>query len=732
MTRTFSLGPIPPPSKLVGTGFLDSFRTRIVVLILLVLGAVGFVATIGLARHEREQLIAAKAMAVTMTTELFAFTVSAALDLGDERDVAERMEPLRANRAIVYAAVWKSSPRQPTGELGTPPASAPPFGGPGVVQSSAYLTIVRPVLGPTGNTIGHVGVQISLEPENLNYIVLRRRMAMGAIATVLFTFALLFAALHWGVVARLQKVAQAATKLRAGENVRAKVYGRDELGQLGSAFNDMADAIVEREYHLANALGRLQTLLDHMGQAIVTFNTRGRILGDRSRQAEQLFGPGLREGASIIELLYPPGRDQIVESDSFVAWIDAVAESGAADWSELGELAPRSVTLVRDSGHINDLDLEFRLVQRDNAPDCIMLIATDTTQRKRLERVMAQVEQKHKKTEAALRWLLAGGGQLFVRFLDHARSRLGVALRTLRGAAPLDAEQIGQVFRDVHTVRAEARCFDLGTADNALVQVESSLAELRGGAIVDPVAIAQRREEMSRWMDVGLAALDKAEQQFVDRSPIGREVLDQMTVRRSDLERLVQLTAGRRDEVAKLARAMTARPFGESVVTVVDAAPRWAERVGKRIRVEVHGAECRVPGRLAERLPGILSHLVRNAIAHGIELSTLRVEAGKPPIGTIQLVCEGSAEAPMIRVEDDGRGLDVDALGSGSPEVAVEAAMRAGVTTLGHANVLAGYGVGLDAVRTELSKLDYEIELQHEQAKGTAVTLHPRQPGIAK
>ena len=720
---------IAASSKRAETGLLHSVTTRIVVLTLSVLVIVAIVASLGLARREREQLVAAKTLAVSMTTELFAGTVSAALDLGDERDVAERMTPLRSNAAIVYAAVWRSAFDQPVGELGHRPLDAPSFDTQGVSRQGNYLRVMRPVLGPAGETIGRVGLLVSLEAENRAFRASQGRIAIGALATVVVTFAMLVVVLRWGIVTRLQNLSHAALQLENGHNIRVTVHGKDEVSQLGRAFNAMADAIIEREHRLAHALRRLQALLDHMGQAIVTFDAKGRVLGDRSRQAEQVFGPALVEGSSIVTLLYPAERDQLVEAESFSTWIEAAFNSEGTDWSTVAELAPANVTLRRDSGINTELDLEFRWVSGQVGSHCVMLIATDATQRRRLERVIAQKEREHAKTVSDLCWLASGGGQRFVRYLESARSRLHATIRAVGDRAGLTAAAVGQIFRDVHTVRAESRCFDLDPVDKCLIQVELQLAEIRSGAIRESQAIAEGQAVMAQGLNAAIAALDQAEQQFVENSPIGLSVLDQMTVRRSDVDRIVKLASGRDDELAKLTLTLTARPFGETVVTVIGAAPRWAEHVGKKIKIELSGAERRVPGRLAEHLPGILSHLVRNAIAHGIEHSSVRVEAGKPAVGTIRLTCEGAEDAPIIRVEDDGRGLDVDGLGQGDPERAARAALQAASTTCSQPSALAGFGVGLDAVRNDLVELEYVIELRQESTKGACVTLSPRRIG---
>jgi hypothetical protein len=220
----------------------------------------------------------------------------------------------------------------------------------------------------------------------------------------------------------------------------------------------------------------------------------------------------------------------------------------------------------------------------------------------------------------------------------------------------------------------------------------------------------------------------------VEASPIGRAVLEQINVRRPDLARLCELALAQGGEIAALAERLSARTLGEIVASVGERASGWADTVQKRARVEVDGREVLVPERLARVLGGVLAHLVRNSIAHGIERPEERERLGKPPIGSIRIVASqgsGAVLDPTIQIEDDGQGfgentllrklsdqrarLDLGAVHHGSfrPDLA------------GPSTDLEGRGVGLAAVVRELAAVEYAIEVSRTEAGGAQFSLVP-------
>lgn len=161
-----------------------------------------------------------------------------------------------------------------------------------------------------------------------------------------------------------------------------------------------------------------------------------------------------------------------------------------------------------------------------------------------------------------------------------------------------------------------------------------------------------------------------------------------------------------------------------------------ARRDGKRARFRIRGGELGLDRALLERLVGPLRHLVRNAVAHGIESTEGRLAAGKPVEGSVTLAVERHADRLLVTLTDDGRGMDTTAIRSAAIEsgqidaaeahaldeqALLQLAFRPGVSTRRHADRVAGRGAGLDTAARELAELNASIELSSTPGQGTRV-----------
>ena len=135
----------------------------------------------------------------------------------------------------------------------------------------------------------------------------------------------------------------------------------------------------------------------------------------------------------------------------------------------------------------------------------------------------------------------------------------------------------------------------------------------------------------------------------------------------------------------------------------------------------------------AEALSNALLHLVRNAVDHGVESAWERARAGKETRGRIRLEARSSANRLVLRVSDDGRGVDIEEIkrtaaergiiqkGEAlSREDALRLIFRTGFSTAASVTSLSGRGVGLDVVETIVKSLGGEIEV--ESTPGTETT----------
>jgi two-component system, chemotaxis family, sensor kinase CheA len=709
---------------------LSSLGTKLALTVVLVLGLASAIIGVTLSERARASVIESKTAAASMMVDLFAASVAPVLDFDDDEALNAELGNLRANKDVLYAAVWKEGEPKPAVELGArPPGALRPVG----VQTRAsenHIEYARQVSDPTGKKLGVVAVHLSLANENAEARRLQRRIVALSALVAAAIAALVIAVARQQVLTPLNRLARAARRLERGERVEVEVRSADEVGNLGRAFNAMAAAIVDREQRLEAVNKRQQELFDHMRQAVVVIGEDGMLDEVRSRHALDVLDAKSPGREILWELLYPddPGG---VEAEALREWLNFTVGASAGAWDELAKLAPTSAVLHKQKLDERMLTLEFRPIVEGDVIKRLLLLATDETEKRRLERAVEEQGQEHLRQMAAMRRLIAGGGQLLVRVLDGARERLGLCREMLeRPLAVTDAEAF---FHYAHTIKGEARAFDLGALGTEAALLEDKVAELRRW-LREHTAPPPRplMAELGECLDRAERAVQRAAELLVEASPIGPAILEQVTVRRTDIDALLELVGERRDQLGRVVSRLASRPFGESTFNLAEAAVQWAMRSGKRARLACEGGDVMVPPALARVLPGVLSHLVRNAVAHGIEAPEERERAGKAETGLVVLRASSGERGPVIAIEDDGRGIDQDAVRRRAGELGLDATaspaelvLSHGLTTRDTAEDLAGRGVGLSAVRAEVEKAGYSVTLTSESGRGTTVTLCP-------
>jgi len=707
---------------------------------MLVVGIATAVAFFQATHRERARLIDAKRIAASMVADLLAQSLEAPLDFGDEDALRTELAHLKQNKEVAYAAVWRKGQTEPWLDLRAPGPSFPlplDHETPGTTAFDDRVETVRAIVGRSNKPLGSALIQFSLARENADLAIGRRDISLYCLLLALGTTALLIGVTRRQIVRPLETLLGAARSIERGERgASVDVKANDEIGRLASAFNAMNAAIFDREQRLATVNKSLRELFDHMRQGIVVFGPDGKVEGTHSRAAGEIFGHQALEGRDARELLYGGVGHWDAERRAFEEWLPLGFEAATEYWSEVVSLAPSELTLNQGSPEQRDLALEFRPIAQQGKVSKIMLLATDETERRRLEREMERQGARHKSQIALMRRLVAGGGQQFVAFLERARRRFDRADEILpESAERLDLATIGEVFQIAHTLRAEALTFELSEMAQVLNQLEENLSELREEArLTGSAVLARVRGDVRSSLGFARALVEESEELFAEASPAGRAALETMAVQKGDVAELVELSRGRNDAIEAVAMRLASRPFGECVASLIEQASSWAEKENKRVRLEVDGREAPVPPALADVLGGVLAHLVRNAIAHGIEPVPERLSLGKPAVGSIELSCRPDpARGAVLVVDDDGRGIDHNPFLARAAEGAqsLRNLRNVALSTAPAATELAGRGVGLSAVEEDLARVGYAVSVATRDGGGTRFEIRPRSAGRA-
>ena len=158
-------------------------------------------------------------------------------------------------------------------------------------------------------------------------------------------------------------------------------------------------------------------------------------------------------------------------------------------------------------------------------------------------------------------------------------------------------------------------------------------------------------------------------------------------------------------------------------------------KLGKKVNLRTQGQETELDKELIELLIDPLTHVVRNAIDHGIESPQERARAGKPEAGTLQMRATHRGGSVIIEVSDDGRGLDRERIIAKARELGMpmdeswsdvqvwDVVFEAGFSTATEVTNLSGRGVGMDVVRRNISSLGGAVSLSSRKGEGTTVTI---------
>ena len=159
-------------------------------------------------------------------------------------------------------------------------------------------------------------------------------------------------------------------------------------------------------------------------------------------------------------------------------------------------------------------------------------------------------------------------------------------------------------------------------------------------------------------------------------------------------------------------------------------------KLGKQVRLELHGEHTELDKTVLEKIGDPLVHLVRNAIDHGLELPAQRKAAGKPETGTLRLNAYHEGGNIVVQISDDGAGLNRAAivakaqqrglLGAGQEPSDAEVAeliFQPGFSTAAQATDLSGRGVGMDVVRRNVRDLGGSVGVRSQSGKGSVFTI---------
>lgn len=326
--------------------------------------------------------------------------------------------------------------------------------------------------------------------------------------------------------------------------------------------------------------------------------------------------------------------------------------------------------------------------------------------------------------------------------------------------APQDpsSKEKATVPLEISTIKIDARKLDkLMNLSGELVIIRSRFARLSGlfnNDLARYKEVLRHAEQLSTLLtDSDKVMLPPSSGGVADISrvckitdmirPALRALLEKID--HGDVPRHIHALSNITSELEKTASDLQARIMQTRMVPVEGVFTRFkrivrdiARDLDKEVVLSIEGAETELDKKIVDSMADPLTHMIRNAVDHGIEDRATRLRTGKPPVGTIQLKASHKGNSICITITDDGRGMD--------PETIVLVAVNKGIITKEQASIMtdkekfgliflpgfstaekvtgiSGRGVGMDVVKRMVASFNGEVDIHSSVGNGTTFIL---------
>jgi two-component system, chemotaxis family, sensor kinase CheA len=522
---------------------------------------------------------------------------------------------------------------------------------------------------------------------------------------------------------------------------RVPVGRMDEIGRSIVAFNGMIERIQENSALLRQKTADIHAMLQNMQQGILTAIEGAVVHAEYSAYLEAIFETSDIAGRSLMDLVFSDtdlGADTLSQVD---AAIHACLGEDSINFEFNQHLLVGEISKRMPDGRVKILDLSWSAItdERDTIVR-LMLCVRDVTE---LRQLASEASEQKRRLEM-IGEILAVSQEKFHEFIESSADFISANERIIRQHSESDGAAIAELFRNMHTIKGNARTYNLQYLTDVVHETEQSYHALRQpdaqltwnqeSLVLELERVKEAVETYATINEVSLGRKgpgrhgNSVEQYLmIDIQHIEESLRQLEAVNPGNLAELVSM----RDTVRQTLRLLGTESIGEALSGVLESLPSLAKELGKEapvVRIRDHGYRLRAQA--GGTMRNVFMHLLRNSMDHGIETAEARRSHGKTPAGTIEIEAALREGAVQIMLSDDGRGLALGrirgiAVERGwigqdeklSDEAIADLIFHPGFSTAEQVTEVSGRGVGMDAVRDFLQRENASIELRFTDAR---------------
>ena len=495
--------------------------------------------------------------------------------------------------------------------------------------------------------------------------------------------------------------------------------------------------VAERTAQLSQKTNDINAMLQNMKLGVSTVIPGNTIHPEYSNYLTTIFCIDNLGGKDLIQSLFARSTLGVDTKDQIATSLGAILGEDAMMFDFNGHLLPNEMRIEEGEGKFKTIQMEWSPIANEQSMvEKVLLITQDVTHLRELEESSAHQKEELEIISNIIRTSIGKFNEL----VESASKFITANRELIVSAKGRDADVIAALFRNMHTIKGNARTFQFTHITDAAHRAEQTYDRLRK----DPAAewnVAQMLAELES-VESAVTQYVKVNEEKLGRKGRAADVIttrgsfvsnDQLAAIKSMVATLAAAHPG--PDVSKLQKAteqLGLISLSRLVSGAVDSLASVAAELKKPApAVDIVQGDVGFNTQFAEALKSCFMHIVRNSLDHGIEMPADRLHMNKPERGTMHFACDPHGDRMELRIGDDGRGLALHrlyekGLASGlfkpgerpAREAVAEIIFRSGLTTSDHVTQVSGRGVGMDAVRTFLKEQGATIRVALKDSAG--------------
>ena len=491
----------------------------------------------------------------------------------------------------------------------------------------------------------------------------------------------------------------------------------------------LEEKILQRTAELRQKTNDVNSMLQNMRQGIFTIVRGGLIHPEYSNFLSEIFETKEIANHSVFPFLFQQSDVSGDLLNQLEATVDSMIGEDAMNFEFNAHLLVHEYTKYFDNDKSKVLELDWNpVLNADGYIEKLMVTARDVTELKALQRET----EKQKAELDIIGQILSISKDKLLEFIQTSNTFLDENENLIQATSSNDPQVVATLFRNMHTIKGNARTYGFSYVTDAVHVAESAYSELLRNAeaeweprnLLEQLNSArsciQRYESVFKGKLEGFSANNAS-------SGMDFSVLENIAQAVDGIDELTAVSALKKSLslVRDTINAANSEGLTEVLRGIVDGVPSIAKQLNKEApEVIIQDNALRIKREVAPMLRNVFMHIFRNSMDHGLEATEHRTAAGKPEKGTIELQAVRGQEEVTFVFNDDGKGLALNAIRdkaiangqltedqSLTDEEIAELIFVPGLSTAAEITQVSGRGVGMDAVRKFLNKYEGDVKL---------------------